>query len=287
MKKTLTLLAFASVSMGAFALVQDSLTFVRTYKDGAKDVYDVTVVTSSVTDLSSMGQGEQTMDVTVKQTAEYTYSDLKEDGTVTVTFKYKDIDYKMEGPMAEMMGGGQEMPKEITGKAKLDKYGRMLEHKIDDQKVEGMMAMMGGSRNMDPLSNFALPKEPVTIGSEFNVEMVDLPMFEKGKTKITGKVIGKDTYKGISAYKIDSTGTMRMNMNLSEMMKQSGQEVPFNMTMEGDVKIKGTFWVEEGSNRLLKMDMATTTTANVNLSDMGMTLPVTTDTVYSVSLVTE
>lgn len=285
-KKPLTLIALASISLGAFALVQDSVSFARTYKDGAKDVYDVKVQTSSVTDLSSMGQGEQNMDVTVSQTAEYAYSDVKEDGTATVTFKYKDIDYKMEGPMAEMMGGGQEMPKEVTGKAKIDKFGRMTEFKLDDQRVEGMMTMMGGSRNMDPLATLALPKTSVKIGEEFAIDAPDMPMFEKGKSKITGKIVATEDFKGMKAYRIESNGTMRMNMNLSEMMKESGQEVPFNMTMEGDVKVKSTMWVEIGTNRLLKMDSASTTTANVNLSDMGMTLPVTTDMVTSVTLVT-
>lgn len=281
MKRPFAIAATLVLALGAVASTQEAVKFERKYSEGQTDTYALSTKTTTTTDLSSMGQGEMSVDFDMSQTAAYTYKNIKEDGTADVTFKYSDIKVKLDGPMAEMMGGGaDQMPKEMTGKGKIDKFGRFSEMKLDDEKTSAMMAMWGGSSSMDPMTFFVLPKTEVKVGESFSVEVPALPMFVKDKSSVTGKILGSETVMDKEAWKIEFIGKLRMNMDMSEMMKEMGGDAPpMNMTIEGDIKSKTTTYVSKADGKLLMMQSFSTSDGVVKLADMGFEIPVRTETV--------
>lgn len=288
MKRSTALIATLALSMGAIATVQDTVTLTRTFTEGQTDKYSLSVKTDTTTDLSAMGQGEMQMTFDMSQIVSYTFSNVK-DGAADVKFKYSDIKMKLDGPMAEMMGGAQDqMPKEMTGSFKMDKLGKITGFKMDNEQAAGMMAMFGGGSSQgDPMSFFAFPKDGVKIGDTFTMELPPMPMFEKDKSKVTGKIVGEEKVMDMDAYKIEVTGDMKMNFDMGEAMRRSGSsEMPqMNMVMTGDVKSKGTTYVEKATGRILVMESVTSTDGVVKLSDMGLEIPTKTTTITNMKLV--
>lgn len=283
MKKSIALIALAALAVAVPAtLAQEKVTLKRTFTNGSKDVYKVTTKMNNVTDMSGMGMGSQEMLLDITMTNEYTYSDLKEDGTAKVDFLYKDIKVKVDGPMAEMMGGQDGVPTEMKGTGRMDAFGRFTEFKISDMPAQAMMMMGGGERSFDSFNMFSLPKGEVEIGKSFDVEMPKMPMMESAK--FSGKIVGPAEYEGLSGWKAEYDGTMKMNMDLSEMMKDAPEAPPFKMTLEGDTKTKITCIIEKTSGRVLSMDVTAIGDMKVKIPDMSMELPVKSESVSTLRL---
>lgn len=287
MKTPLAIVATSLLAVGAVALTQDAVTFSRTFVKGSTDKYTVSMKMNTVTDLSAFGQASMELLMDVTNIAEYTYSDVDDKGTATVDILYKDMKVKVEGPMAEMMGGTPEVPSTLKGTAKMDKFGALSDVKMAQEAAGNpMMAMMGGQQSMDSLSMFALPKEGVKVGEDFKVEFPKMPMFKSSDFK--AKVVGSEVYNEKDAWKLTYDGTLVMDMDLSEMMKNApdtGGMPPMNMRMEGTTKMVMTVLIEKANGRVLSIESVSNSDAKVNMVDMGMSLPVKTDTINSFKLV--
>lgn len=286
MKTPLAILATSFLAVGAVAFTQDAVTFSRTFAKGSTDKYTVSMKMNTVTDLSAFGQPNMELLMDVTNIAEYTYKDVDEKGTATLDILYKDMKVKVEGPMADMMGGAPEVPSTMKGTAKMDKHGVMSEVKMaQDAASNPMMAMMGGQQSMDSLSMFALPKEGVKVGEEFKVEFPKMPMFKSADMK--AKIIGSEVYSEKEAWKLTYDGTLMMDMDLSEMMKDAPDTgMPqMNMRMEGTTKMVMTVLIEKANGRVLSIESVSNSDAKVNMVDMGMSLPVKTDVITSFKLV--
>ncbi len=266
--------------MGVVVAQAQEVTIKRTYTEGATEKYTITSQMTSSTDMSSMGQGEMAMNIDSSMDAAYTYSAVKEDGSALLKFVYSNIKTEMDGPMAEMMRGGGQMPTEMKGSAKIDAFGKMTETKYEGAQA-GMMAMMsGGSNAWDLISLFTYPSKPVKVGDTWESEIPTMGgMLAKG-SKLTGKYIGDADFRDKKAWKLEFTGKPAMQMDIGKMMRENpgaAQEgMPeMNIMMEGTNGLKITVLVNQTNGQVLQVEVASDTVAKVKLVDMGMEFPVT------------
>lgn len=271
----ITFIALAmSVSMSAFA--QDAIALKRTYTNGAVEKYTLTSNVTTSTDLSSMGQDVMEMAVNTSSDLTFTFSNPKEDGTVSLKFLLSNMNVKMEGPMAEMMSGGQEMPKELGGTAKLDALYQVSDVKVDGGGGGAMAMMTGGMSPISIFQFFALPKDPVKVGDTWNFELKGMEMFEKNY-KMTAKLVGEAKVQEIDAWQINVSGSPKMNLDLSKMMAEGGGGAQgmgdMKMMLEGTTKTLTKVFLSKATGQIVMIDSAYESTAEVKLPDMGVSFP--------------
>lgn len=291
MKTSVKLLALAALTMSAMAIqAQDAISFKRVYTNGAVEKYTVSSQMTSVTDLSSMGQGEQSMDIDTSMDAQFTYSAVKEDGSALLSFLYNNIKIKAEGPMAEMMGQmGDQAPKEIKGTQKVDVFGRATETKLEGASANMMSMMSGGANAWDAFAFFILPDKPVKIGDTWDFEIPTMGgMFAKG-SKLNGKFVGEGTLGEKKTWTLEFTGKPKMSMDIGKMMAdnpnaQNSGMPPMNILMEGENAMKIKISVDQTTFQILSAETASETVAKVKLVDMGVEFPSTTQMVSKISL---
>ena len=293
MKTSFKILALAALSMGVMsAYAQDAVTLKRTYTNGAVEKYTLTSMINSSTDLSAMGQGEQTMVVDSTMDATFTYSGVKEDGSALVSFLYNNIKTKTEaeGPMGDQMASmGAQAPKEIKGTQKVDIFGRVTEVKTEGANA-GMMGMMTGGQNAwDMLSFFVFPEKAVAVGGTWEFDMPTMGgMFPKG-SKLTGKLVGPGEVGDKKTWNLEFSGKPKMTMDIGKMMSenpdaQASGMPPMNIVMEGDNAMKIKVSIDQTTGQVLSSEAVTETVAKVKLVDMGMEFPVTAQSISKMVL---
>lgn len=277
-------LAVMSV-MSAYA--QDGVTLRRTFKNGDVEKYTINTIMNSVTDLSSMGQGEQSFSLTSKMDAAYTYSNVKEDGTASVAFLFNNIEMKIDGPMAEMMGGGGQTPSEMKGSGTIDPFGKITGIKMEGNSAN-MMQMMGGSSSADLFSFIQFPYQAIAVGGTWDFELPQMGMFAKG-SKLTGKLVGEIDFKGRKAWNLEFSGKPAMSMDIGRMMQDNPQAQdsgmpPMNIIMEGTNTIILKVVVDQKSGQVLSASSVSEMSAMVKLPEMGFEFPVSGDTTMTMTL---
>ena len=282
MTTSVKLVALAALLMGAVAVqAQDAVTFKRVYTNGAVEKYTLSSQMTSNTDLSSVGQESQSMDIDSSMDATFTYSAVKEDGSALINFLYNNIKIKAEGPMAEMMGNmGDQTPKEIKGTQKIDIFGRITETKLEGATASMMGMMSGGSNAWDMFSFFVFPDKAVKIGDTWEFEMPTMGgMFPKG-SKLNGKFVGAGEAGDKKTWNLEFTGKPKITMDIGKMMADNPNAnangmPPMNIVMEGDNAMKVKISVDQTTFQILSAETASETVAKVKLVDMGMEFPST------------
>lgn len=289
MKTTTKMFALAVMTVGVVCAQAQEVTLRRTFTEGQVEKFRIVSQISTSTDLSSMGQGEMSMDIDSSMDATYTFGKTDDKGNALLSFIFSNIETKMEGPMAEMMGSmGGQMPREIKGTGKMDAFGRIFDTKVEGASAGMMQMMTGGSNVWDVFAFVNLPEKPVAVGGSWEFEIPTMNMFEKG-SKLSGKLIGAGKVEDRDVWNLEFTGSPKMNMDIGKMMQEnpaardSGMP-PMNMVMEGTSKMKITVSVDQKTGQLVSMSSAAESVAKVKLVDMGMEFPTSSQAVTRISL---
>ncbi len=226
MKRTraLFLLALAGATL---ALAQDAVTLRRELKADGKEVYKMEADTKSLTDIPQMGEQE----MTIKSSLLYTMTTAAPtDGKSDIGATMTDIKVKMEGPMADMMQGGPEIPKEIKFKGSIDTRNRVTDFKVDGKA--DLMTMMMASTNS--FSNFFIefPEKPVKVGDTWPVVIPKNPLIGNEESTLMARLDGERDGKWV----LKMVGDIKINGDMSELMK--GQD-PTGTGMEMKIKMTG------------------------------------------------
>lgn len=286
MNRSIKLSVFACLLVGCnYAFAQDApaeqketVTFKRAYTNGLIEKYTVTGLTTSNTDLSSVGQDVQEMSFDTSMDATYTYSNVKEDGSALLSFVFNNIKIKTEGPLAEMMNqNGDQTPKEIKGSQTVDPFFKATGTKLETAG-SSMMQMMGGSSLADIFGFVAFPTKPVAIGDTWEADVPSMDgMFEKG-AKMTGKFVGAGEVDGKKVWNLQFTAKPKMTVDIGKKMAESPNDSgmpPMNIVMEGNTTILVKVAVDQTTFQVLTLDSAAESDGKVKLVDMGMEFPST------------
>jgi hypothetical protein len=257
-------LAFALLALASVAMAQDAVSLRRKFEPAAKDIYKVTMTAKTTMDIPQLG--EQQMSTTGSM--EYTFlTDSVNEGKADLSISMTDIQFEMDGPMAQLMQGTPTMPSEIKFKGKMDERNRMSEFKVDG-KLDPMAMMLA---NMNNVTTFftEFPEGPVKLGDSWTVVIPKNPMIGSQDSKMVAKLEGEKDGKWV----ISMEGDITLNGDLSEFMK--GQD-PTGMGMEmvvkvkGVIKVKATSLVDKQTGKTVQMDMDMTTDSVTDIENLGL-----------------
>ncbi len=280
--KTRTMIWLTTLTLvSASALAQDAIKLARLFEVGQTDSYKVVNKVVSTVDMSAMGAGEQETAVDSSFEASYRIAGIK-DNVADLDITYNNFKLDIKGEMASQMGLSADMfPKEAKASGKMDATGTLSDYKLLDEKLKGSMAMMGGETALESFNWIRLPKGDLIEGTEFKVELPKMPMYVGDKNTFDGKVMKIVDFDGVPAVQVVYGGTLQIDMDMSEMMKNNpnaSEMPPMKMTMTGEAKMSFTVFFEQKSGKVLKMEYFTTGNQKINLTDMGMSIPLTVET---------
>lgn len=200
------------------------------------------------------------------------------------TLRFKTDDFKMEGDGMMGMESTFDAVKDISIKMEVDERGRTRNVAIENaDKVDAMTRqMIVGSMKSDQVAGFMgvhFPKEPVGVGSKWNIELDAAQMFDKsefitavsGKLPVSYEVAGFEDIKGKRNIKVHSTMTGTVMMDIA--------------SPAGDMKatIKMTFgtnyWVDTATGILTKSAGTATIDNDFGMGSMVQKLDVKIDRV--------
>ncbi|MER3413976.1 MAG: hypothetical protein C4341_07035 [Armatimonadota bacterium] len=291
-------IAMVGVGMAAaLALIagQDTFLLRRVLEKGAKDAYTLTMKSSMVMDMGGAGMGTMPLDFAFTSKMDIAVDRVSTDGKdANVTIKMTEFKYDL-GQMGQMMGGQQqpEMPQEITMAGKLDVRNRLSGVRIPN--APGAAAMLS-----QQLQNFPLfiefPNDPVKVGDSWEVRLPATPMTGNKITRLKATLLGEKSAltpalsqgeRG-TAWAIKLSGTININADVMEMMRQMGGEVggmpQMAMLMTGTMNVDGEALVEKATGRTIKFETTYKSDLTVDLPDMGMQMKQAGNTLVSVVL---
>lgn len=275
--RTYSTLGLAALATLALAVAFDGVLLRRKFTAGTKDVYKITTATKTNADTP---MGAQEMTIGTAQTLETTVDKLGDDGSATVTSILKTEKVDMDGPMAQMVPQQQTPPVKST--SIIDILGRTKETKTDGT-VNPMAAMMtSGPSAMQLGVFFEFPEKALNPGDSWEVVVPKSPAIAKVDQKLTATFTGTRQVDGKSFYVVTVKGTLNVEPDLAEMMKNAPADQSGMMSQMGDVKVKGT--LEIAGESLVDpatgntVSSTTTLKGKSNVDVMNMTIGVSTDT---------
>lgn len=256
LKRSIGIVSIGLVALSMAATTQDAVTLRRALSEGTTDVYRI----QSVSDFSLELPGQEPMGMKSDMSATYTMKIGKVDaekGVADLEAVTSDIELKIESPMGG--GDGAEPPKEIRTTGKIDSLGRQTEMKI--QGVTGEMLMVMGASSMTGESFFTFPEKAVKAGDTWEVLTPKVPMLGNKEHKLTAKFVGEEAYESVKAMKVTVTGTIPMDVNIAEMIKQMGAEDPTGGMMDslqpmlrGNIAVVSTALLDKATGRALSIE---------------------------------
>jgi hypothetical protein len=281
----------ATVGVGlaaALALIaaQDTVLLRRQLEKGAKDSYTLTMKSSMVMDTGGAGMGTLPIDFAFTSRMDVSVERVSTDGKdANVTIKMTDVKYDL-GQMGQMMGGQQpEMPQEMTMNGKLDVRNRLTGIRIPN--APGPAGMLSQQMQNFPIF-IEFPNDPVKIGDSWEVRLPATPLTGNKITRLKATLLGEKSAGEGTAWAIKLTGTMNINADLMEMMRQMGGEAggmpQMAMFMTGTMNVDGEALVEKETGRTIKFETTYKSDLTLDLPEMGMQMKQAGNTLVSVVL---
>ncbi len=266
----LTSVIVALTSSTHLAPAEDAITFRRVYKAGEIEVVRTTskYETDSITDMEGEEEKSRSTQDSVAE-ATYEIKSVAEDGTASFTALFKTISIKMTADGDDVAIDPDENTEE-KGEGKIDQLGRIsdFEYKGVDEEEEDPF---------DVISNFnvedftAFPNKAVSPGDTWEIKTNDKAIFEPGSI-VTGKFVGVEEWKGKPAYKLEFSGTPKIEIDVAKLM--GDEKPPFEMLMKGGATFKTTKWVEPGTFMTLRTLSVFDMTVKMDVKDIGLKLEV-------------
>lgn len=266
MKRSFFVLSLALVSIASAS--QEGVLLRRALKEGAKDVYLMTMKSKNAISGGPMGDMDFSVDGTMKMTYLFGKVDA-EKKLADITLTVSDINMKLGGgsaPMAEGMMG--QMPKEIKVEGKMDEFGNIKESKMSGQSMQMQMMTSGGFSG----TGIIFPEKAVKVGDSWDMKLPKNPMFGNKEQTIPAKIVGEKDIDGVACYELSYDGSIPVDMDLSKIAEESGAPGGMEMTMKGTAKIKGTAQVDKVTGRLVMSDTTMNSKMKLDISAAGMTL---------------
>jgi hypothetical protein len=283
--KAILFLSLGAVAFGGVA--QDSILIKRVLKANDKDVYKVSTTVKQNITLPN-GMGEQEIAIVTTMNSASTVKSVDEKGVADIEVEVSNLDVKMEGPMAGMMGDQSSIPKGYKSSYKMDASGRIFDVKSADKAAGGMMAAMMGSSSGNIQTTF--PDKAVKVGDIWDVIVPKSPMMGDKDQILKSVLTGEKEVDGIACWVITTTGPLKMNVDLSKAMEgqpdpSGGAMAGMKMTMEGTIDNVIETFIEKTTGRLISMVSKAKSKNKINMVDMGMALDVSGETITTMSLV--
>ncbi|HRJ26561.1 MAG TPA: hypothetical protein PLO61_03505 [Fimbriimonadaceae bacterium] len=286
MKKMKTAALVAVLGVVGFALAQEMVTLRRVVKEGDKETYQITSNIKQIISNDMMGEQEVTITSSQKMALDYGKTT---DGKTDVNVKITDIKMEMGGPMAAMAGDmASQMPKELTGTAKLDEFNNMTDYKMGSgmtgMGAQMMQMMSGGTQGM--LTGITFPKDPIAVGGTWDIKVPENKAAGMGAATMKATLVGAEKVGARDAWKITYSGALPMNMDSKNMQGMADSPMgQMSFTITGTLDTSGTLLVEKGTGKLLQMDVKIGGKQKMEMTDMGMTMDMRGDTTMSVKLI--
>ncbi len=268
------LAAIAIIAIVAAAPNQDKTVIKLKFDKDASVKFKTTVKT----DMDFMGTAQSNTIVISQSVA---VVDAK-DGWSTVRFKTDD--FKMEGDGMMGMESGFESVKDVALKMEVDEQGRTRNVVLENsEKMDPMLRqLMTGSMKSDQVAGFMgvhFPKEAVTVGSKWSVELDAAQMFElnemisgvKGKLPVTYEVTGFETINGKGNIKVHSTMLGTINLDIKSPAGDLAAVVKMDFGTD--------YWVEVATGILTKSAGKATIDNDFGMGSMTQKLAINVDRV--------
>lgn len=259
--RTIALLSLAGATI---VLAQDAITLRKELKAGGKDTYKIESNVRSITDIPQMGEQE----MIVKSTMLYTLTTAAPaDGKADLGAQMSDIKLEMEGPLAQMMQGGPEVPKELKFKGKIDDRNRITDLKVDG-KADMITMMMAGSNNF---MNFFIefPEKAVKVGDTWPVVIPKNPMIGNEESTLTARLTGERDGKWV----LKMSGDLKINGDLSDFMKgqdPTGTGMEMKLKMTGGIKMSSEALVDKITGQTLEMTTEMDSDTVTDIENLGI-----------------
>jgi hypothetical protein len=257
---------------------QDGKLLRRELKTGAVDTYSFSMKSNQTATMDGGPAAGQEMPIDVGMTMKMAlkqgaFDEKEKKAPVDVDVTEIALDL---GSMGAMMGGANEIPKEMKLTAHLDHLNRLSGFKMPKMGMAGMM-MGGGGGSLGPLF-VEFPEAPVKVGDSWKMKMPPMPI-AKGDTDLVATLTGEKEVDGKQLFTISVKGTMAVDGDMAEMMKDNPDFANspvggMKMLMKGTVDFDGEALVEKATGRTIKMNMSMKSKQNMDMPDMGMQVKV-------------
>jgi hypothetical protein len=206
---------------------------------------------------------------------------------VDVTTKVEKFD--VEGPLADAMAGQKDkLLISTTVSGKVDSRNRFTSDPT--KKIDPRAVIMGASTStiMSPLIEF--PEKPINIGDTWDVTVPKGPITSKADQKLTAKLVSEQIVDGKSVYVLSITGTIKMDVNVGELMKAN--PVPemealgaVDMTIKGTTEISADANVDKITGQTISMTIKLKTKQETSIAQLGdQTIPSTGTSTIKITL---
>lgn len=268
---------------------QDEYLIRRTQTANSVERYKVSMATKM--NMGAEGQN-QNMDFTGTMDFDIATGQVDEKGVADVELKTSNLKFESEGAGPEMMGG-EDIPKEMVMKGKLDDRYRLTEAKAVGPASQAQM-MMSMSGSGSSAFFFELPEKPVKVGESWKVVLPSNPFLGEKEHSLTAKLIAIKDVEGESAYEIHVEGEIELDVDLSEAMKKafeaSGESgglgdmlAAMAMKMKGKIGYDATQMLARKDGRLLNIVVKMDNKAQMEMTELGMKIDVDGTTTLTMS----
>lgn len=269
---------FAGLTVLAVATVQDGVLLRKELKEGASETYAVTITGNQNIEVPTQGPMEMGFKGGYQWIFDYKKVDAAKN-SAEIDITVKDLKFEVQGPMADMMPGGDTVPKEVKSTATLDGRYRMTNSKAAGGNM-AMMMMMGAGASMSPF--IELPEKAVKPGDAWPVVLPKNPMMGDVEVKLEAKFVGEGKDGERSGNQIEMTGTIPLNMDIGKLMEEmaksgndpsGGAMAGMKMVMKGTMKMNVVAILDKTTGKALTATMTIASDTNMELVDMGMSIP--------------
>jgi len=254
----------------------DGITLRKVLKSGTESYHMV----SSAKQTISLPGGSGDQELSTKSTTSYTFKIGTVDGqgqSAPLEMISKMEKFDVDGPMAEMVNGNKDkFLKAVTTTGTLDSRNRFV---TDTKTKVDPMAVMNGATNSTLAGIFIeFPDKPVNVGDTWDVTVKKGPLTGKEDQKLTAKLTGEKVVDGKPVYVIALTGTLKTDINLGELMKNSGSDdagplSQMDIQIKGTIEFNGEASVDKANGQTVLMTLKLTTKQDMDVA--GQSIPST------------
>ncbi len=257
----------ASIALGA----KDGITLRKTLQKGVESYHIQSTMKQTIT---LPGGNEQEMGFTSTTAYSYSIGDVDATaGTAPVELTTKVEKFDMEGPMADMMAGEKDktlITTKVSGK--LDSRNRFT--KDPNKKVDPRAILTGSATTsiIGPLVEF--PEKAVNVGDAWDVLIPKGPTTTNEDQKLVGKLVAEKEVDGKQVYVVTVGGTLKMNINVGELMKAN--PVPeleamgaVDMIVTGTLQISGEANVDKATGKTISMTIKIKSNQETSVAALG------------------